>query len=336
MSKKDFCFWVVPAGDSTSVKKVRISLWQILLLLGITSTVFAVLLTVACDYLRLSGVNGRNAFLLKNTRYQRDSLIGAQDDLKGKISSFLSEQEASESLHEEIENKLEEIENFILTAKAVEQQDHKKILKGQKIARSPAEIGMANAIGGLEKSCQGTECKVYEDDLMAGIGKQPEARAGFNDKASLQLDRLSDALRIMRSIPLLVPVQADISSGFGYRWSPFERGLAVHEGIDFAAPKGTAIGVAGDGVVKEVSRNSTYGLMIDVEHTPRIVTRYAHLSAALVSPGEKLLRGDLIGQIGSTGKSTGPHLHYEIIVDNRQVDPIKYIKLADKLSDLMS
>ena len=87
--------------------------------------------------------------------------------------------------------------------------------------------------------------------------------------------------------------------------------------------------------VLEVKRNSTYGLVIDIKHTDRISTRYAHLSSALVTPGEKVLRGDLIGQVGSTGHSTGPHLHYEVILDGQQVNPQNYLTLTDRLAEMM-
>jgi murein DD-endopeptidase MepM/ murein hydrolase activator NlpD len=335
VSKREFCFWLVPAGSSSSVKKIRLALWQIVLVFTLSSSLIAFLIIVACDYLRLHGATGKTYATLKKTLYQRDSLIGNQDDLRGKISSFLSAQAAQDGLNRELEESLSELESFLRDAKAIHPQEIRKFQP--KIKQSKEAVLLEQAVGGLESKCSDDSCSIMEDDLLGDIANNQGARAslGISNHSQLQLDRLSDALKVLRAVPLLVPVQGDISSGYGFRWSPFDRGVAKHQGIDFAAPTGTAIGVAGDGIVKEVARDSTYGILIDVEHTSRITTRYAHLSAALVAKGDKLLRGDLIGQVGSTGRSTGPHLHYEVIVDGKQVNPSKYLKLADRLAQLM-
>lgn len=343
VSKREFCFWVIPAGEASHVKKVRISLWKLATAFAVTTCFLATLLMIAVDYVRVHGLNVKNYALWRNTASQRNSLLGEKDDLHAKIDSFLAANNARALLDSELDTKLEELSRFITESKAVTPESTQ--LAKYKIQKSPGAKDLEKAIGGLEKGCPNGLCDLFEQDLIATgneISQSNSARAVYNpkslfgvEKGSNQLEQLTESIRIIRALPLLVPVQGDLSSGYGFRWSPFEHGVAKHEGIDFSAPVGTAIGSAGDGIVKEVKRNSTYGLLIDIEHTPRISTRYAHLSSALVAEGEKVLRGDLIGQVGSSGRSTGPHLHYEVILDKQQVNPEKYIALSERLAQLM-
>lgn len=116
------------------------------------------------------------------------------------------------------------------------------------------------------------------------------------------------------------PSRGSISSNFGARWGE------VHHGIDIASNVGDPIGAALDGVVKETSYNSVYGNMIVVNHGGGIETIYGHCSKVLVKPGQKIKRGDVIGKVGTTGRSTGPHLHFELRVNGTAINPNKYIK----------
>ncbi|MBK1810883.1 peptidoglycan DD-metalloendopeptidase family protein [Clostridium sp. YIM B02505] len=116
------------------------------------------------------------------------------------------------------------------------------------------------------------------------------------------------------------PSRGNISSSFGARWGE------VHHGIDIASNVGDPIGAALDGVVKETSYNSIYGNMIVVDHGGGIETIYGHCSKVLVKPGQKIKRGDTIGKVGTTGRSTGPHLHFELRVNGTAINPNKYIK----------
>jgi murein DD-endopeptidase MepM/ murein hydrolase activator NlpD len=93
--------------------------------------------------------------------------------------------------------------------------------------------------------------------------------------------------------------------------------------------------VTADGIVKDVRYHATYGLVVDIEHTPRVVTRYAHLRKSLVKRGAKVARGDAIGLVGSTGRSTGPHLHYEVRIDGEPRNPEDLIALGQRLSQIM-
>lgn len=132
----------------------------------------------------------------------------------------------------------------------------------------------------------------------------------------------------IQHIPSIQPVSSkDLSamaSGYGHRVDPIYGTVKIHEGMDFSAPTGTPVYATGDGIVKSAGWNSGYGNAIDIDHGYDYLTRYAHLSKIYVHKGQEIKRGDLIGLIGSTGKSTGPHLHYEVRYKGYPQNPVHY------------
>jgi murein DD-endopeptidase MepM/ murein hydrolase activator NlpD len=118
------------------------------------------------------------------------------------------------------------------------------------------------------------------------------------------------------------------TSGFGQRNDPKGRGRSMHEGLDIAAPRGTAIYSTADGVVTFAGRQSGYGIVVKIRHAFGFETVYAHLSRTAVKVGQSVGRGDRVADMGSTGRSTGSHLHYEIRIDRKPVNPIKFIEAA--------
>jgi len=136
------------------------------------------------------------------------------------------------------------------------------------------------------------------------------------------------------SVPSLRPVNTGyISSGFGLRRHPVFGRRKQHGGIDIAAPTGTPVYATADGVVSRADRSRSYGLVIYLDHGAEMQTRYAHLSRMVVEDGQDVSKGDLIGYVGSTGRSTGPHLHYEIRMDGVAVDPSGYMNDRIQLAD---
>ncbi len=135
------------------------------------------------------------------------------------------------------------------------------------------------------------------------------------------------------AVPSDKPVKtAEFTSGYGIRSDPFQGRAARHQGIDLAAPMGTPIYATADGIVSEAGYNSGgYGNLIKLNHGRGIETRYGHLSSLAVSPGQRVTRGQVIGRMGSTGRSTGSHLHYEVRIDGRAVNPIPFMKSTDYL-----
>jgi murein DD-endopeptidase MepM/ murein hydrolase activator NlpD len=139
-------------------------------------------------------------------------------------------------------------------------------------------------------------------------------------------DHFNEKGESVRKALLKTPIDgAKLSSGFGKRMHPILGYTAMHRGVDFAAPSGTPIYAAGDGVVAAAEFNGAYGKYVRIRHTGAYATAYAHLSrfAKTVAPGKRVRQGDVIGYVGTTGRSTGPHLHYEILIAGKQTNPMK-------------
>lgn len=129
-------------------------------------------------------------------------------------------------------------------------------------------------------------------------------------------------------VPAIPPISEKylrtVASGYGTRVDPIYGTMRFHEGLDFSAPPGSPVYATGDGTVKSAGWESAYGKMVEINHGYNYTTRYAHLSEINVKPGQKVKRGDLIGKVGNTGKSTGPHLHYEVRLNGQPQNPIYY------------
>ena len=129
------------------------------------------------------------------------------------------------------------------------------------------------------------------------------------------------------AMPSNAPVRfARMTSTFGMRAHPLLGGMRMHAGIDLAAPLATPIRATADGVVSSAAWSGGYGLMVAIKHGGRLETRYGHMSRLAVRPGERVTKNSIIGYVGSTGRSTGPHLHYEVLRNGRPVNPLPYMR----------
>ncbi|ACL60876.1 M23 family metallopeptidase [Methylobacterium nodulans] len=147
-------------------------------------------------------------------------------------------------------------------------------------------------------------------------------------QAQRSVGERDDLRRIVRGLPLTRPIVGDagLSSQYGYRVDPFTRGLALHTGVDLKAEYGAPARAAAAGTVVSADYAGGYGNMVEIDHGHGIATRYAHLSAFAVSPGQTVEAGQIIGRVGSTGRSTAPHLHYETRIDGEPVDPQRFLR----------
>lgn len=186
-------------------------------------------------------------------------------------------------------------------------------------------------VGGSEKYKE-LEGKKYSELLIATNKKIDEVERRLYAQ-SLSLQELSeialDKEARLASIPAIQPVRnkdmTRVASGYGWRIDPVYKTRRMHWGMDFTAPVGTEVYSTGDGVVEELEIKSWgYGKSIVIDHGYGYKTRYAHLSAFKVKKGDKVKRGDLIGLIGNSGKSTGPHLHYEVEHNGQKINPVGY------------
>ncbi len=172
----------------------------------------------------------------------------------------------------------------------------------------------------------GIDIQVEEDPEHSGGLFVPESGQGYGEQLLLQSDQYLDFLM---HTPIGKPIDSSITSKFGPRVDPLNKRKAFHEGIDFRGVKGDKIAVTADGQVQRSCYLKGFGNTIVVKHKNGYKTVYAHLNKRLVKKGQKVQRGQIIGLVGSTGRSTGPHLHYELHLNGKPVDPMKYVKVAN-------
>lgn len=145
--------------------------------------------------------------------------------------------------------------------------------------------------------------------------------------------KVDQEIKTLRPLPLGYPVVANrISSLFGRRVDPMNGEVAFHDGIDLSGTPGNEVKATADGRVLERGHNDTYGWYVMLDHGNKFTTMYAHNQKILVKWGEKVVRGQTISLLGNTGRSTGPHLHYEVRYKNRPINPIKYMNITKLLS----
>ncbi|MEM8963463.1 MAG: peptidoglycan DD-metalloendopeptidase family protein [Acidobacteriota bacterium] len=186
-------------------------------------------------------------------------------------------------------------------------------------------------IGGMTPISSLTNADLEVAELEAAVqeGDEVDGLRGRLERLSNNIDTLQEAITernaAVASLPSIAPVQGLFTSGFGYRKDPFHKRRAFHAGLDIVAAPGTPIMASGDAIVLRAGRIGALGNAVYLSHGDGIVTRYGHLQDVLVTPGQRVRRGDAIGTLGNTGRSTGPHLHYEVRVDNKARNPLGYI-----------
>lgn len=226
--------------------------------------------------------------------------------------------------------------HMTLSLKDIEQDQIDRI---QRLTNGAAQT--AEEISGiLERN--GIPLDAATDDTQGGIGGPyvaPQSTASFNDSLN-ELDAALTRLEAMRDtakrMPFANPAPGkDITSRFGNRPDPFLGGLAMHAGIDFRSPVGGEIKSTGAGKVIAAGPAGGYGNMVEIDHGYGLTTRYGHMSRVLVKVGDDVASGDVIGLSGNTGRSTGPHLHYEVRRNGEAVDPMIFLNAGMKLTTLI-
>lgn len=188
-------------------------------------------------------------------------------------------------------------------------------------AHAPGKPAAAPATGGPLLAASSVEA-------AADLGAAAQFRSLF--MTWKKLDGTEQGAGI--AIPSVQPVHhLSFTSNFGIRTDPFRGTAAMHAGVDIPGPTGTPIYATADGVISHSGRQGGYGNMIEINHGKGIATRYGHLSTLLVAENTRVKRGQLIGLMGSTGRSTGPHLHYEVRIDGHAVNPVPFLTTADYL-----
>lgn len=190
-----------------------------------------------------------------------------------------------------------------------------------------AEAGIGGAaplsIGSLETGS--LEPKSPRAGLAMDLDRLEDRLLRLDEGMSLVQEKLSTDHLYTSSIPAITPAKGLLTSGFGHRNDPFTGKRAFHPGIDIIAPRGQEIRATGDGIVTLAGWNRGLGKAVSISHGFGVVTRYGHMSKIAVEAGEKVRRGDVIGFIGSTGRSTGVHVHYEVWVEGKAQNPMAYM-----------
>ncbi len=163
---------------------------------------------------------------------------------------------------------------------------------------------------------------------LDGVSDHAFSEAYFKAEANAQ--ELEDLQRAVLRLPTAVPlgITMERTSGFGPRLDPFTGRYAFHPGIDFAGPAGTAVSATANGVVTSAEGDGGYGNMVEVDHGFGLKTRYAHLLSIAVSKGQRIAKGTIVGRLGSTGRSTGPHVHYEVWFNDVVRNPDGFLRLG--------
>jgi murein DD-endopeptidase MepM/ murein hydrolase activator NlpD len=182
--------------------------------------------------------------------------------------------------------------------------------------------------GAVRKTGMGGPLVPLAAGAEAGPFEALAERAQGSVERLVHLDRAAGALPFRRP----VPGDADLTSVFGYRIDPFTRGPAMHTGLDFRAEHGAPVRASGAGQVLSAEYAGGYGNMVEIDHGHGVTTRYAHLSSIAVSAGQTVAAGAVIGRTGSTGRSTGAHLHYETRIDGEAVDPQRFLRAGSRLA----
>ena len=217
----------------------------------------------------------------------------------------------------------------------------------QRVQQFDAKLRVLMNIDKDTSSSESAEDEAAPSQSLAGFLDNPSLlsrhRELFTRRMHSLADELSDAVNLeeveqqalvgflrankdtLLSTPSIWPTQGFLTSGFGWRRSPFSGGGRMHKGLDISNRVGTPVWAPARGTVSFVGTDGGYGTCVMIDHGNNIVTRYAHLQKALVREGQYVQRGDVVAALGNTGRSTGPHLHYEVIVGGIPVNPMRYI-----------
>lgn len=291
MQRKFYIFLIFPGHGKP--RKIRLPLYAVYLLVVVSIIGFVTLGALANSYARM---------LLKVSKY--NNLRNESEALK---SQYRTLQSAVKSANLKL-NSLESLAGEVSLAYGFGDPRH-----------SPFPALAPLVAAGIDSTPDAAyRASIYAFDFMKNAGLNPATRTS-------PLDLLSNPPMDSSAIPSIWPVKGRISAGFGERMDPLNGEGAFHPGIDIAAPYGASVRSAGDGIVVYAGREEGYGREILIDHGFGIRTKYAHLSKIDVVVGETVKRGQVIGAVGMSGRTTGPHLHYEVLVHETPVNPARYL-----------
>ena len=288
--KKSYTFLYMPDDHGVS-RQFRVPRWRFLLPAG------AIMLLAVIAVLYGVGIGTGNSWLPGGSRLQKDNLA-----LNGTIDRLADQVLV---LRDEIDS-VREVQDMMAAAINLPVIDEETFAAGVG-GRDHFGFGPAEAPG-VDLDLMLRQAKIQRQGYLA------------------MLDTLNARTLVRQKIPSIRPTDTGwLSSRFGFRQDPFTGKQTFHRGLDFSVPVGTPVRVTGDGVVLVVQQQRGFGRVIKVDHGNDVISVYAHLDQPLVKKGARVSRGDIIGRSGNTGRSSAPHLHYEIRIGGRPVNPLSYI-----------
>ncbi len=262
---------------------------------------------------------GYDYYRLKNSSFSNLALNETVNKQNIEISSQRSQIQNFASKIEILKNSLSKLSKF---------EDKVRLIAD--IKQTSGSSGLIG-IGGIPQDELDPDIPLEEKHNTL-IREMHEQVAQIDHAAKIQaidftnlIEKLEQKRNLLASTPSIRPVDGWITSKFGYRISPFTRQKEFHGGLDIANKKGTKLIATANGTISYAARKRYIGNLIKIDHGFGRVTKYGHLEKMLVKRGQKVKRGDVIGLIGNTGRSTGPHVHYEIRINGTPVNPLKYI-----------
>lgn len=303
--KKNYTFLYMP-DDHGPTRQFKLPRWVIVL--GSGMSVFVLCLAVLYGV----GVKTGSGWLPGGSllRQENLTLVSRIGDLQGQV----------EGLREEMDDTFV-IQNLLATAVDVQPLDEETFAAG---------IGGRLPLGLTDIETPGQDLSLELQGEFADLGREVNlmVRQARIQRQGYQamLDTLSVRDDVRGKIPSIRPIDIGwVSSRFGMRDDPFTGKGRFHHGLDFSVPVGSDVRVTGDGTVAVVQQQRGLGKVIKIDHGNNVITVYAHLDKMIVKKGDVVQRGQVIGKSGNTGRSTAPHLHYEIRVHGRSVNPVPYI-----------
>ena len=267
-----------------------------LIVLFVAGTMF-----LSLDYFQIRSQSGELGRLRELTRTQKEQI----DNLAVKVSEF-----------EERMISLKEFDRKIRAITNLESGGSDGQLPGMGGSVPEEDLSALNELPGGKPLYDAVQENM--DELLEELSFQEDS---FREIYTF----LEKKMKILASTPSIWPCQGFVTSEFGYRKSPFTGRRELHRGIDIATKLGEEICAPADGVIVKVTRESDMGNMVKIDHGRNVCTYYGHLLKTMVRKGEKVKRGDVIGLVGNSGRSTGPHLHYGITLSGVHMNPRKYL-----------
>lgn len=331
MDKKKVTFLVMTDRKGVVRRYVVAAAWlKTLMVFGVVVTIVG--LAAFMDYVGLLAQSIEN----KRLRAENRQLRSQFEVIEGKLSS--------------LESSIERVKTFATKLKEITGIDEEnralKLAIGSESRTNEALESLNEPLEGRNPAALfGREDSVFFEKAPLDVDAGELANESVKDYSSLsvRIERtvkdtylreqgvfqlmgvLSNQQSLLRATPSLKPAQGWITSRFGYRVSPFSGRAALHQGVDIASAPGTPVYAPADGIISFAGYDQGYGKLVSIDHGYGVLTRYGHNSQLFVVVGQKVKRGDVISAVGSTGRSTGTHLHYEVRLNGLPVDPMNYI-----------